>query len=89
MRTCRVAGSATGFTRVMRPVNVFGPYPLTVNDTGSPTLTCASCSAGTLASSRMLDGSTTVNIAVPGETTSPAFACRSLTTPAKGAVTRV
>jgi len=37
----------------------------------------------------MLDGSTTVNSAVPGWTTSPAETGRSLTTPLKGAVTVV
>ena len=45
----------------MRPTNWRPGYPLTVNDTGTPSRIYESCSAGTDASSRMLDGSTTVN----------------------------
>jgi len=66
MRTWRVVGSAVGFTRTMCPTNSRPGYPLTVNTTGTPTRISDSCSAGTEASSLMLDGSTTVNSAVPG-----------------------
>src|SRR3954467_9559921 len=89
MRTCRVVGSAVGFTRTIRPTNCRPGYPLTVNTTGTPTRIIDSCSAGTDASSLMLDGSTTVNSAVPGWTTSPAETGRSLTIPANGDVTVV
>src|SRR4029077_19139974 len=89
MRTCRVVGSAVGLMRVIRPTNWRPGYPLTVKFTGTPIRIDASCSAGTDASSLMLDGSTTVNSAVPGWTTSPDETGRSLTTPLKGAVTVV
>src|SRR5438552_14949848 len=70
MRTWRVVGSAVGFTRVTRPVNRRVAYPDTLNSTGSPTRTTDSASAGTDASSRIVVGSTTVNNALPGLTTS-------------------
>jgi len=89
MRTWRVVGSAVGLMRVICPTNSRPGYPLTVNTTGTPMRISDSCSAGTEASSLMLDGSTTVNRAVPGWTTSPAETGRSLTTPLNGAVTVV
>ena len=60
-----------------------------MNTTGTPTRISDSCSAGTDASSLMLDGSTTVNSAVPGCTISPGDTGRSLTMPPNGEVTVV
>ena len=54
-----------------------------------PMRTAPICAAGTLASSRIVDGSTTVITGDPGASTSPALACRALTTPSNGAVMRV
>src|SRR5260221_269696 len=85
--TWRVAASAVGFTRVIRPRNVRVGYPVTLNSTGIPTRTWLSCSAGTDASSCIDAGSTTVYSAVPDDTTSPALTCRAATTPANGART--
>src|SRR6478672_6898413 len=73
----------------MCPTNSRPGYPLTVNTTGTPTRIVDNCSAGTDASSLMLDGSTIVNSAVPGCTTSPGETGRSLTIPENGDVTVV